>query len=86
MLKALCLGAKGVMVGRPMMYGLGIASNYYVAPCTTGKSPADPTLGTDCVREVLRGLLANLDRSIGLSGIKSHEDCNRSFPQPDEMP
>lgn len=66
-LKALCLGAKGVMVGRPTMYGLGIA-------------------GTDGAREVLRGLLADLDRSIGLSGIKSLEDCNRSFIQPNEMP
>ena len=36
-LKALCLGAKGVMVGRPTMYGLGIAGKYYVAPSATGK-------------------------------------------------
>ena len=47
--KALALGARAVLVGRPWVYGLGLA-------------------GTDGVRHVLRGLLADLDLSLALSG------------------
>lgn len=50
--KALALGAKAVLVGRPVMYGLGIG----------GKAGA---------KHVLASLLADLDGTMGLAGIKS---------------
>ena len=49
-LKALCLGAKGVFVGRPFVYGLAVG----------GKLGA---------RDVVRGLLADLEQSLGLAGV-----------------
>ncbi|KAL8949607.1 MAG: hypothetical protein Q9222_004292 [Ikaeria aurantiellina] len=58
--KALCLGAKGVLIGRPWVYGFGI----------NGKSGA---------RDVLRGILADLDQSMGLAGIKTISGCNRGM-------
>ncbi|NIH79064.1 alpha-hydroxy-acid oxidizing protein [Amycolatopsis viridis] len=48
-LKALALGARAVLVGRPWVYGLGHA-------------------GEEGVRHVLRGLLADLDLSLALTG------------------
>ncbi|KAI1436342.1 FMN-dependent dehydrogenase [Xylaria sp. CBS 124048] len=56
--KALALGAKGVLVGRPVMYGLGIA----------GKAGA---------KHVLASLLADLDGTMGLAGVKSVADLGR---------
>ncbi|GAB2787932.1 lactate 2-monooxygenase [Amycolatopsis magusensis] len=47
--KALALGAKAVLLGRPYVYGLAHA-------------------GEDGVRHVLRGLLADFDMTMGLSG------------------
>jgi isopentenyl diphosphate isomerase/L-lactate dehydrogenase-like FMN-dependent dehydrogenase len=47
--KALALGARAVLVGRPYVYGLGLA-------------------GEDGVRHVLRGLLAETDLTLGLTG------------------
>lgn len=58
-IKALCLGAKGVLVSRPVIYGLSIG----------GKLGA---------QSVMKGLLADLWQSIGLSGIRTLEDCDRS--------
>jgi lactate 2-monooxygenase len=57
-LKALCLGAKAVLVGRPVIYGLAVG----------GKKGA---------KDVLQGLLADLDQSMALSGCQNIEDCNR---------
>ncbi|GAA2442676.1 lactate 2-monooxygenase [Streptomyces macrosporus] len=51
-LKALALGAKAVLVGRPFAYGLAHG-------------------GEEGVRHVLRGLLADLDLTLGLSGHRS---------------
>ena len=59
-IKALCLGAKAVLVGRPWVYGLGIA----------GKAGA---------KAVLQGILADLDQSMGIAGIKSIEECKREM-------
>ncbi|KAI9852799.1 MAG: hypothetical protein M1838_005020 [Thelocarpon superellum] len=59
-IKALCLGARGVLIGRPWVYGLAIG----------GKVGA---------RDALKGLLADLDQSMGLSGIRTIADCNRSM-------
>lgn len=59
-IKALSLGAKRVLIGRPFVYGLAIG----------GKLGA---------RDVLRGLLADLDQSMGLSGIQDIAGCNRSM-------
>lgn len=59
-LKALCLGAKAVLVGRPAIYGLAVG----------GKKGA---------KQVLQGILCDLDRSMGLTGIKQVKDCDRSF-------
>ncbi|KAF3122844.1 hypothetical protein TWF594_002585 [Orbilia oligospora] len=58
-LKAFCLGAKGVLIGRPTIYGYAVA----------GKQGA---------QEVLMGLLADLDRSMSLSGIINLQECNKS--------
>lgn len=58
-IKALCLGAKAVLVGRPYIYGLAIA----------GKAGA---------KAALRGILADVDQSMGLAGIHSIADLNRS--------
>ncbi|KAL2216967.1 oxidoreductase [Thermoascus aurantiacus ATCC 26904] len=59
-IKALCLGAKGVLIGRPVIYGLAI----------DGKHGA---------KSVLKGLLADLYQSMGLSGIRTVADCNRNM-------
>ncbi|RDW68516.1 oxidoreductase-3 [Coleophoma crateriformis] len=59
-IKALSLGAKAVLVGRPAIYGLSIA----------GKQGA---------KQVLQGILADLDNSMGLAGIKNIQGCNRSM-------
>lgn len=59
-IKALCLGAKGVLIGRPFVYGLAIG----------GKQGA---------KDVVRGLLADLDQSLGLGGMCTIADCNRSM-------
>lgn len=47
--KALALGARAVLIGRPYVYGLGLA-------------------GEDGVRHVLRGILAETDLTVGLTG------------------
>lgn len=59
-IKALCLGATGVLVGRPWVYGLGIA-------------------GKEGAKQVMQGLLADLDQSMGLSGIATIGDCERGM-------
>lgn len=59
-LKALALGAKAVLVGRPVIYGLGAA-------------------GTEGARHVLAGLLADVDQSMGLSGVKNVAELNPSI-------
>ncbi|KAB5551263.1 FMN-dependent dehydrogenase [Coniochaeta sp. 2T2.1] len=59
-MKALALGAKAVLVGRPVIYGLGIA-------------------GQKGARHVLAGILADLDQSMGLAGVKSLKELNRSL-------
>ncbi|KAJ3554379.1 hypothetical protein NPX13_g10627 [Xylaria arbuscula] len=55
--KALALGAKAVLIGRPVMYGLGIA-------------------GKTGVKHVLASLLADLDGTMGLAGVKSVSDLS----------
>jgi isopentenyl diphosphate isomerase/L-lactate dehydrogenase-like FMN-dependent dehydrogenase len=59
-IKALSLGAKAVLVGRPVIYGLAI----------DGKNGA---------KSVLQGLLADLYQSMGLAGIRTVAECNRSI-------
>lgn len=59
-IKALSLGAKAVLIGRPAIYGLAIG----------GKQGA---------KQVLQGILADLDQSMGLAGIANITDCNRSM-------
>jgi lactate 2-monooxygenase len=59
-MKALALGAAAVLVGRPVIYGLGIA-------------------GTEGARQVLAGLLADLDTSMGLAGVQTLKDINRGI-------
>lgn len=58
-IKALCLGAKAVLVGRPVIYGLAI----------NGKAGA---------KSVMQGLLADLWQSMGLAGIRTTAECDRS--------
>ncbi|KAF2135343.1 uncharacterized protein K452DRAFT_303610 [Aplosporella prunicola CBS 121167] len=59
-IKALALGAKGVLVGRPWCYGLGIG----------GKAGA---------KAAMQGLLADLDQSMGLAGIRDIAGCSREM-------
>lgn len=59
-IKALSLGAKAVLVGRPAIYGLAIG----------GKQGA---------KQVLQGILADVDQSMGLAGIQDIKGCNRSM-------
>ncbi|KAF3016861.1 hypothetical protein E8E14_012099 [Neopestalotiopsis sp. 37M] len=58
--KALSLGAKGVLVGRPTMYGLGLG----------GKAGAG---------HVLASILADLDQTLGLAGVKSVSELNKTI-------
>ena len=55
-IKALCLGARGVLIGRPWVYGFGVA-------------------GKEGAKQVMKGLLADLDQSMGLAGMQSVNDC-----------
>jgi lactate 2-monooxygenase len=55
--KALALGAKAVLLGRPYVYGLGLS-------------------GEDGVRHVVRGILADLDLTLGLSGNRTPADLS----------
>ncbi|KAJ0121739.1 fmn-dependent dehydrogenase [Diaporthe amygdali] len=62
--KALCLGAQAVLVGRPVMYGLGIAGKEGAKHVLAGLlAEIDQTLGLCCVRSVAelnRGILRKL--------------------------
>jgi isopentenyl diphosphate isomerase/L-lactate dehydrogenase-like FMN-dependent dehydrogenase len=57
--KALALGAKAVLIGRPVMYGLGIA-------------------GKEGAKHVIASLLADLDGTMGLAGIRSVADLSQT--------
>jgi isopentenyl diphosphate isomerase/L-lactate dehydrogenase-like FMN-dependent dehydrogenase len=56
--KALSLGARSVLVGRPYVWGLGLG-------------------GEDGVKQVLRGLLADLDLTLALSGYTKPSDLGQ---------
>jgi lactate 2-monooxygenase len=58
-MKALCLGAKAVFIGRPWVYGLGIH-------------------GSEGAKQVIQGILADFDQSMGLAGLKSISELDRS--------
>ncbi|MBM7772392.1 isopentenyl diphosphate isomerase/L-lactate dehydrogenase-like FMN-dependent dehydrogenase [Actinokineospora baliensis] len=58
-LKALALGAKAVLLGRPYVYGLALA-------------------GEAGVRHAVRGLLADLDLTLGLSGYRTPAELTPS--------
>jgi len=62
--KALALGAKAVLVGRPYVYGLAIA-------------------GECGARDVLRGLLAEFDLTLALSGVTRMEQITPDLVQRD---
>lgn len=57
MAKAIALGARAVLIGRPFAYGLALA-------------------GETGVRDVLRGLLADFDLTLALSGVTRLEQIN----------
>jgi isopentenyl diphosphate isomerase/L-lactate dehydrogenase-like FMN-dependent dehydrogenase len=56
-LKAVALGAKAVLLGRPYVYGLALG-------------------GEDGVRHAVRGILADLDLTLGLSGNRTLSDLS----------
>ena len=56
--KALSLGAKAVLLGRPWIYGFGIA-------------------GKEGARDVVKGILADLDLTMCVGGIKSLSECSQ---------
>ena len=58
MLKAIALGARAVLVGRPYVWGLGLG-------------------GSDGVEQVLRGLLADFDLTLALSGYTKPSDVGQ---------
>lgn len=58
--KALALGARAVLIGRPYVWGLGIA-------------------GEDGVRHVIRSILAELDLTMALSGVRSIREIDRDL-------
>lgn len=52
-IKALCLGAKGVLVGRPVMYGLGIKGKEGAKHVLAGiLADLDQSMGLACVKSV----------------------------------
>ena len=57
--KAVALGARAVLIGRPYAWGLGIA-------------------GEDGVRHVIRSMLAEMDLTMALSGVRSVSEIDRS--------
>src|SRR5690625_1941828 len=59
-IKAMALGAKGVLIGRPYAYGLAVA-------------------GESGVKTVLQHLLADLDLTLGLSGINNVQHLDKSI-------
>lgn len=63
-MKALCLGAKGVLVGRPVMYGLGINGKEGAKHVLAGLlADLDQSMGLSCVKsvgELNRGMLRRL--------------------------
>lgn len=58
--KALSLGAKAVLIGRPTMYGLGLG-------------------GKDGAQHVLASILADLDQTLGLAGVKAVSELNKTM-------
>lgn len=59
-IKALSLGAKAVLVGRPAIYGFAVA-------------------GPEGAKQVLQGLLADFDQSLGLGGIDGVKGCTKDI-------
>lgn len=63
-LKALCLGAKAVLVGRPVLYGLGIGGREGARHVLAGLlADVDQSMGLSCVKsvgELNRGMLRRL--------------------------
>lgn len=59
-IKALSLGAKAVLIGRPAIYGLAVA-------------------GPEGAKQVLQGLLADFDQSLGLAGIDGVTGCKKEI-------
>jgi isopentenyl diphosphate isomerase/L-lactate dehydrogenase-like FMN-dependent dehydrogenase len=59
-IKALALGARGVLVGRPWAYGLGIA-------------------GKDGAKQVMQGVLAQIEINMSIAGIGSVADMRREI-------
>src|SRR5699024_8947653 len=59
-IKAMALGAKAVLVGRPCMYGLAVA-------------------GERGVKEVLQNMIADLDLTLGLAGVRSVNSLDQSI-------
>ena len=59
-LKAIALGARAVLLGRPYVWGLALA-------------------GEDGVRHVIRSILAELDLSLALSGLRSPSEADGSL-------
>ena len=64
-MKALCLGAKGVMIGRPVMYGLGIAGKEGARHVLAGLlADLDQSMGLSCVKsiaELNRGMIRHMN-------------------------
>ena len=82
-IRALCLGAKGVLVGRPWVYGLGIAGKKGAKQVLQGllcDAYVYPTRAAAYVR-LAKGAepFRNSDQTMGLSGIKTLEDCDRKM-------
>ena len=62
-IKAIALGARAVLLGRPFMWGLAVG-------------------GEDGVRQVVRGILAELDLTMALAGHRSFESVTADILEP----
>lgn len=79
-LKALCLGAKAVLIGRPWVYGLGISGKEGALDVLTGLLAVK--FYSLLVRQLLISLLStfkDLDLTLGLTGLRSVHECNRAM-------
>jgi isopentenyl diphosphate isomerase/L-lactate dehydrogenase-like FMN-dependent dehydrogenase len=67
-IKALCLGAQAVLIGRPVMYGLGIAGKEGAKHVLAGLlADLDQSMGLSCVKSIAE-LNSGMIRRINYGG------------------
>ena len=76
--KALCLGAKGVLIGRPWVYGLGINGKQGAKAALQGILAVRLTI---CLPRSIANTITwkDMDNTMGLAGIRNIAECSRSM-------